>query len=71
MTGHTSCNGMDCVLDGCAVCSKLVCNLLDKVLCLGNCHAVTGDDDDFFCVHKSCCVIDFNGSFFGGGFGVC
>ena len=53
MAGHTSRNRMDCVLDGCAVCSKFVCNLLDKVLCLSDCHTVAGDDNDLFCSEKS------------------
>ena len=35
---------------------------------MGDCHAVAGDDDDFFCVHKSCCVIDFNRGFLSGFF---
>ena len=60
MTGHTTCHGVDCIFNGCAVCTEFISDLFDKMLCLGDCHTIARNDDDFFCANKCCCVICFN-----------
>ena len=59
MTRHTTCHRVDCIFDCCAVCTELIGNLLYKVLCLCDCHTISGDDDDFFCITQGCGIVDF------------
>ena len=67
MPRHTSRDGVDCVFYFRSVCREFIRKLFYKVLRLRDCHAVSGNDDDFFRVVQSCGIVDFrldNGFFF-------
>ena len=59
MSGHTSRNGVNCVFHFRSARGELIRKLFYKMLCLRDSHAVSGNDNDFFCAVKACSVVGF------------
>ena len=52
MSGHSSCNRMDCILNLCSVCFKLICKGLYNTLRLTKCHTITGNYHNLFSISE-------------------